>query len=149
MRTSAKRRAWRNVMVAAINAGLDQGHFGLEPGDNRWPDPIGDAMFEYNFNIGDIPALAGVFEIGGQELRVAAALWPTEEGRKWINVGNGIGFDLAPVSAMGWLERKLGYWLQDAHHWPTHFKCRRHYIEQIAAISIEPNGYADHGRFIP
>jgi hypothetical protein len=34
---SPRTRAWRNLMVAAINAGLEQGHFGLTPDDNRWP----------------------------------------------------------------------------------------------------------------
>jgi len=33
---SDRARAWRNMMVAAINAGLEQKLFGLQPGQNYW-----------------------------------------------------------------------------------------------------------------
>jgi hypothetical protein len=38
MRGLKKKAAWRNMMVAAINAGLEQGLFGLTEDDNRWGD---------------------------------------------------------------------------------------------------------------
>jgi len=46
--------AWRNIMVAAVNAGLEQGHFGLEPDDNRFD---GDDHVYY-FDLDGIPAIA-------------------------------------------------------------------------------------------
>ena len=34
---TTRARAWRNLMVAAINAGLERDLFSLEAGDDRWP----------------------------------------------------------------------------------------------------------------
>jgi hypothetical protein len=36
--SSVRGRAWRNTMVAAINAGLEQRLFGLQGGQNHWPE---------------------------------------------------------------------------------------------------------------
>lgn len=36
-RRGARWAAWRNLMVAAVNAGLDQGVFGLSPNQDWWP----------------------------------------------------------------------------------------------------------------
>jgi hypothetical protein len=39
MADSMRRRAWRNLLIATINAGLEQNLFTLEPDDNRWGRP--------------------------------------------------------------------------------------------------------------
>jgi hypothetical protein len=87
---STRGRAWRNAMVAAINAGISQRLFSVRPGDNRWPgasetsDHKPREPHAYRFMIGDIPAVASVSDAGWDELSIHVALWPTARGDYWI-----------------------------------------------------------------
>jgi len=47
--------------------------------------------------------------------------------------------------AHGWLERRLGAWIQDGGE---DFSCKRAVQARVAAVAIEPRGYADQGSFI-
>ena len=49
--TSARKRAWRNLMVCAINAGLTQKLFSLRPGDNRFANEDGGGQL-FDFVLG-------------------------------------------------------------------------------------------------
>jgi hypothetical protein len=51
-------------------------------------------------------------------------------------------FAEADVIATGMIERRRGAWLQTN---PGLFRCRKKRVGQVAAVSIEPNGYRDHG----
>jgi hypothetical protein len=150
--------AWRNVMVAAINAGLDQGIFGLDPCDNRWPGHIPPASNshsseghgEYRFNLADdIPAVAHVSAITGQELRFNVAAWPNPDAVSWmVGTAEGALDYWGDAGASGSLERLTGRWLQCPILFGAHtFSCRRTRLAELAALTVEPNGYADHGRF--
>lgn len=144
---SRRRRAWRNVMVAGINAGIDQGLFTPRAGENSWsqPDPrFGDDPRTYRFMIEDIPAIASVHDAGWDELSIHVALWPTIEGERWVRTANG-GFLAGEVFASGWLERRDGAWLQVGHD--PEFSCRKQRLDLIAALEIRPKGYADRGSF--
>jgi hypothetical protein len=132
-----RRRAWRNVMVAAINAGLDMRLFGLDP--NNTPEPE-----SFRFAIAGIPGIAYVSDAGWSELAINAALWPTSNARRWIAYNNA-GSQAGECFAHGRLERAKGAWLQTS--WGrTPINCRVNRLASVAAISVEPQGYADGGR---
>src|SRR5438128_233395 len=87
-----RKSAWRNLMVAAINAGIEQQLFTIRPGDNRWrsaghdPEPP-----VYRFVTDGIPAIASVCDIGWDELSIYTSFWPTADADKWISYA-GAGF---------------------------------------------------------
>lgn len=139
--------AWRNLMVAAINAGLEQRLFGLSPRQDWWPgaDPKNnggaDAVYRFTFD-GDLPATALVSAISGDELAVHVLLDPRDaQVRADLNDGLKDG----AACAHGWLERRLGAWIQDGG---VEFSCKRAVQARVAAVAIEPQGYADQGSFI-
>jgi hypothetical protein len=142
---SPRYRAWRNLCVAGINAGLAQGVFTL--------DSDGPERATYQF---DIPERIGsfdhcralVYDIGWQELRCAFAVNPSArvlDGR-WSIDRRYHCFDDCDAWARVYLERRDGAWLQTAHG--LDFACRKWMLPPLAAAVIEPNGFADHGRFI-
>ena len=71
--TSARKRAWRNLMVCAINAGLTQKLFSLRPGDNRFANEDGGGqLFDFVLPNG-LPARGWVGDAGfdGVVIRLA------------------------------------------------------------------------------
>ncbi len=133
---SDRRRAWRNLMVAAINAGLDLNLFGLGPK----PLPAGRS---FRFRVEGIPAIAYVWDGGSGELSITAALWPTADAARWIKSSNA-GLLAGECFAHGWLERLMGRWLQTPSLITTaSFQCRANRRAAVTAIAVEPKGYAD------
>lgn len=145
---SNRLRAWRNAMVAGINAGIDFGLFTPRPGENNWPAPdprYGDVGRTYRFSVGDIPGVAYIHDAGFDELSIHVALWPTADGERWIRVVNA-DFKAGDLTASGWLERRDGAWLQ-ANDSSPHFRCRKPRLDQAASLMVRPKGYADRGSF--
>ncbi|MGY4177656.1 hypothetical protein ACVIHH_002947 [Bradyrhizobium sp. USDA 4518] len=142
---SNRRRAWRNAMVAGINAGIEQGLFTPRAGENSWsaPDPRCEGC-TYRFTIEGIPAIASVHDAGWDELSIHVALWPTAEGERWVRTMYGGNF-AGEVFASGWLERRDGAWLQVGDG--PELSCRKRRLAQVAALNIRPKGYADRGSF--
>lgn len=141
LRGPAKKAAWRNMMVAALNAGLDQGHFGLVAEDNRWD---GDDVI-YRLDFGGLPAIAYVSDAGFGELSVHVAINPTHRAEEFIS-GFNAGFIVGDAFASGWFERERGAWLQTTSA-PT--GCiRSALLDRIVATRPNPNGFADDGRFM-
>lgn len=138
LRGPKKLAAWRNMMVAGINAGLEQGHFGLVNDDNRWE---GDEVV-YIFAFDGLPAIACVRDIGG-ELSVHVAVQPTDRAADAIRAYNA-GFGAGDAFASGWLERETGTWLQTSSA-PTG-SIRQALLDRVAAVHLSPLGYADSGR---
>lgn len=137
---------WRNLMVLAINAGLEQRLFGLSPGDNSWPGGAPDShecvRYTYHFLIDeDLPAVASVNAISGDELSICVILKPMKADiqPEWY-----CGLNDGDAVAHGWLERRLGAWIQDGGEG---FRCKRAMQSRIADVAIEPAGYADQGSF--
>ncbi len=130
-------------MIAAINAGLEQKLFGLEPG--TWPSSgtRQDGCKVYSFQIGDIPAVASVSDDGYHELLIRVALWPTANAHQAIQASNA-GFAAGNLFAAGWVERREGRWLQRG---PSIMKCRKGISAEVAALDIKPVGYADLRQF--
>lgn len=150
---SDRLRAWRNAMVAGINAGLSRRLFSLRPGDNRWPGARREpherqSAHVFYFEIEGIPAVASLRDAGWDEISVHVAFWPTDEGKRWVAAANA-GFLAGDLYASGWLERRNGAWLQvssDAGK-STTFRCRKHRLADVAMLQVRPAGYADRGSF--
>jgi hypothetical protein len=99
----------------------------------------------YSLTLAGIPAVAAIEDIGHDEVSVHVALWPTPRGRAMVHAYNA-GFEAGDVFATGWLERHTGKYLQTPPRCSIH--CRKGLVDKVARIQIEPNGYADHGRFM-
>ena len=148
--TSTRARAWRNLMVAGINEGLRQRKFGLGPNDNFWDtaDTLSSRQFE---SIGeldfildhDLPATVTISDAGWGELSIHVGVNVRE--RSALSA-YGARLDVADAIAAGWVERKLGVWLQNSGR-PT-LICRRALVDRIARIDVKPAGYSDVGKLM-
>ncbi|BCB72815.1 hypothetical protein HMEPL2_31660 [Vreelandella aquamarina] len=143
---SVRWRAWRNLLVAAINAGLEQRLFGLSPGENWWPGGVPESheceRSTYRFMVdGEIAAIASVNAISGDELSISVILNPRKADiqPEWY-----CGLADGDAVAHCWLERRLGAWIQDGGE---NFRCKRVMQSRLADLTIEPNGYSDQGSF--
>jgi hypothetical protein len=149
---STRLRAWRNMLIAGINAALDRRLFTIRPGDNRWPGREGDKFgrheaYVFDFELEGIPALCSVHDAGYDELAIHVALWPTPDGSRWVGAAMA-GFLAGDAYASGWLERREGAWLQvSTQRLGDQFSCRRDRLKQVASIEIAPTGYGDRGSF--
>jgi len=143
-------RAWRNAMVAAINAGLEQGAFGLQEHENWWPGaPPSEAdrngtshRFEFQF-AGRMKGSAVVRDIGFGELSIHVVLNPREPD--WVDA-TPLDLSTGDLSAHGWFERSMGAWLQTGSASSALIKCRRHALAVASKVAIEAKGYSDRGR---
>ena len=126
-------------MVAAVNAGIDQGLFGLRPGEDFWPGAVvasSQADHVYRFEIEGIPGAASVRTDPWAELHIIAAFWP--RGESLLR---------AECMARGWVERTQGPHLQQSSvRNSILFRCSRARLSSVAALVVEPKGYADRGR---
>lgn len=143
---SARWWVWRNLMVAALNAGLEQRLFGLSEGENWWAGGAKDShkcvegTYRFTFD-GDLPAVASVDAIPGGELFICVVLKPrnVDVQPTWysdLSSGDGV--------ASGWLERRLGAWLQDGGE---HVHCKLALKQRISETIVAPMGYSDQGSF--
>lgn len=144
---STRWMGWRNLMVAAINAGLEQRLFGLEPGDNWWPggNPVNHLCERhlYRFGLADgHTAVASVDAISGDELTIHVVLDPRHER---IAPDQFNGLRDGDAHAHAWVERSLGAWIQDGGE---DFSCKRAALPWLAQQTIKPLGYSDQGSFI-
>ena len=143
--TSSRGKAWRNIMVATVNAGIEQGLFTIRPGDNRWRD---DAVMRktraFCFMIDGIPAVGSVSDAGFDELNIHGALWPTPKGENVIGA-YGANFEAGEAVAYGWLERRDGAWIQ--FNGAPDIHCRRGRLATVAALNVSPKCFGDRGDF--
>lgn len=138
-------QCWRNLMVTAINSGLQQRLFGLSPGENWWPNASPEyhecPSYIFRFILDGEPAVAKVDAISGDELSISVVFKPRKEGVKpefYSDLTDG------EATAHGWLERRFGAWIQDGGE---DVKCKRAQQSRLAALAIEPLGYSDQGSF--
>ena len=132
------------MMIAAINAGLDQNLFGLDPDDNRWTG--GKAV--YRFTPADMPAIASVGDASFGELVFKVALQPCSDAEMLIEpfTGPDIRFEACEAFAYGWMERRKEKWLQTGPRPTCYF--RRELLPTIAGVEIHPHGYLPEGRIM-
>ena len=140
---SERARAWRNMMVCAINGALSQKLFSLRPNDNRWPGAKSKdtgAVFDFTMPNG-LPGKGYVDDAGYAEVNVHVAVNPKDD---WVRTANA-GFTAGDAFARSWIERRRGAWLQSAL---SGFSCRRALVKILASMSVEPHGYGDRGDVI-
>jgi hypothetical protein len=138
-----RERAWRNMMVSAINAAIERKLLSVRPGDNRWPGHEEGRGHTFEFTFGDaVPAAARVNDAGFDEIGVSVALWPKD--LHWLRANNA-GFHAGEAFASGWLERRDAAYLQSSM---TLFNIRKRLVGQVSDVVIAPKGYGDHGRVI-
>lgn len=141
-----RERAWRNLMVCAINEGLRQKLFTLQSDNYNWA-PQEDTHHRRDGRIFDfvlpngLPASGYVGDAGFGELSIHAAINPTGTSIQSWNAG----FAAGDAFAASWLERKKGAWLQSA---TTQFNCRKPLLKSLANIEVRPRGFGDRGRVI-
>jgi len=138
---TTRQKAWRNLMVCAVNAALEQKLFTLRPGDNRFPDNMRRGeVFDFVLPNG-LPARGSVSDAGFNELSVHAAVNPKGD---MVRAFNG-GFDAGDAFGTTWVERERGAWMQSSE---SSFNCRKGLLDHLAALQVEPMGYGDRGRVI-
>lgn len=147
---SRRMKAWRNLMVATINAGLKQGRFGLLPGQDAGVVDRSDALkFDmsagyFEFMLQDMLVLAYVEEAGFDELSIYAMLEPTDKAKTFIRWEHNKASSGA-VWAKCWFERRTGAWVQSSTEF---FRCRSTYLDLLADLDVEPDGFGDRGRVV-
>lgn len=134
---STRDQAWRNLMVSAVNAALEQKLFTLRPGDNRYTGQ--KQLFEFSLPNG-LPVRGVVSDAGWDEVAIHAAVNP-----KGQHISAMAGFDCGDAVGMTWVERRRGAWMQSA---TKPFFCRKALVKPLAAIVVQPCGYGDRGRVI-
>jgi hypothetical protein len=146
-----RRRAWRNMMVAAINAGIERRLFGVARGDNhglpaRYATDDRREPPVYLFEVGGIPAIARAEDAHWGEVAVTVALWPTPDAGRRLggNIAKEDQFITGDAYASGWLERKTAAYLM-AGNGKLVFGCRRSRLATVAALDVQPLGFADRG----
>ena len=143
---SSRWTAWRNLMVAAVNAGLEQRLFGLSPSENWWPggDPESHRCKRYVYRFlldGGHAAVASVDAISGDELSIYVVLNPRHDG---VDPDRFDGLRDGDAFARAWIERRLGAWIQDGGE---DFSCKRAIQHRLSQLKIEAVGYSDRGSF--
>lgn len=132
-----REKAWRNLVVCAVNAGLEKRLFSLRPADNRFGD---GQLFDFALPTGML-ARGWVADAGFSELAVHVAINPKTD---WVKVNNA-GFSAGDAFATTWVERDEGAWIQTS---TSSFRCRKVLLLDLAALDVEPRGFGDRGRVI-
>lgn len=143
--TTKRQIAWRNLMVATINAGIEQKLFSVRPDDNRWPgwrpDRSASTGYIFDFKLqSGILCRGYVWDAGNGELEIHAAAQPKGNRVQFY----GAGFTAGDAFAASWLKRQGGAWLQTLHE---DFRCRSALVGPLAEMCVKPLGFGDHGRF--
>ncbi len=141
---SPRKKAWRNLVICAVNEALSRRLFSLRPGDNRWPgyDPKEREPYLFNFNLPcGLPGKVSIHDAGFDELSIHVAVNPKGDSVRASNAG----FHAGDAFASTWLERRKGAWVQSSD---SSFHCRKKLVTELAEISVDPFGYGDRGRII-
>jgi hypothetical protein len=135
--TGSRAKAGRNMMVAAVNAGIEQKLFGLAGGENFWEGH--DTQFK--FEVAGLEALAYVTEYyAGGPLLLHIAVRPTFRVDLWIEHETA-GLYAGDAFIVGWLERERGTWVQKKFDTKSSF--RNAILPILTNVEVEPQGFAD------
>jgi hypothetical protein len=138
-----RKKAWRNLMVCAVNAALEQKLFSLKAGDNRFSDDTGcKQSFDFVLPNG-LAALGAVSDAGFDELNLHAAVNPNPKNRDALTYFSRL--ETGDAVGSTWVERRRGAWIQTSE---TSFHCRRALLPVLAQLEVEPVGYGDRGAVI-
>lgn len=136
---SQRAKAWRNMIVAGINYGLETGYLLTRQNET------------HDFSICGIPAVVsycGFFDNKEVSIKVAA-FWKGSELRLKIPLclHREAAFNLCDAYAYGWLEREYGPYIAADQRSGTCLYSRRYLVPVFADMVIDNNGYTDHRLF--
>lgn len=134
--------AWRNLMVAAINAGIEQKLFSVRKGDNRWPGADQGKGFTYRFDVYGKKGAAYVDDIGFGELKIHAAVDLVYGGELCMCLPTA-GFYAGNAFGMACMDRDQGAYLQTAL---AFFRVREPLVQFLARCDVKTKGYGDKGK---
>jgi hypothetical protein len=138
--SSARAKAWRNLLVAGVNEALRQKLFTLRPGDNRWtPDNYGDCRFEFTLPNG-MSAAGFLHDASFDEVQVFVTAEPTAGPTRYQSER-----ERGSASGFGFVERRRGAWLQSGE---STYHGSKQATPSLAAMSVEPLGFGDRGAVI-
>ncbi len=148
---SMRDKAWRNIIVSAVNEGLRRRVFSLKADDNRWEGwsesrgsgTVYSATFDFTLDNG-LPVKAYVADAGFGELAINVAVCPTDQANDFVGAYEA-GFAAGEAFAAAWIERERGAWIQSA---TSSLKCRKALLEPLSSMIVRPAGYGDRGRVI-
>ena len=128
---STRQRARQNLLVAAVNAALDQNLITLEC------EPVKSTKFE--FNIGPYSVIAAVHDAGFDEVGLHVIACPTDLGREFV-----LGYAARPgwqrygeAATFAWLERRDGKYLQSG----VNYHGTKTVTAYLGGLSVAPLGY--------
>lgn len=141
--SSLRRKAWENLMVAGVNALVEQRAITLEdPKHSSHEVPDAQARFTHQDGT---PCIAIARDVGWGELEIVVAYDPTQDVRAG---SGGVRKEFGRASASGWLERRTSRHLQKLDRISsTFFYCDRSALQALAAAAVEPQGFARTGKF--
>lgn len=135
---TVRQLAWRNLMVYAVNAALEQKLFSLRPGDDRFKDNLRQGQtFDFVLPNG-LPVRGSISDAGFEEISIHAAVNPKGDAVRAFNAG----FDAGDAFGTTWVERRTGAWIQSNDR---NFTCRRYLAPTLAALEVNPAGFGDKG----
>ena len=140
---TAREVAWRNLMVAAINAGLEQRVFKLRQSRDAWAE---DEVRTYEFALPGLPhrrAVVHARDIGHDEIMFHVMVEPDATGLTVIDCRpHKLQLRHCSGAAVGWFERRRGKWLQRA----PNITAKTWLVDTLFVMRVEPLGYRDGGR---
>lgn len=130
---SMRAKARQNLMVAAVNAAIEQGVITLEC------EPVTSAVFE--FVLGPYPVIASVSDAGFDEVSIHVIALPTALGRRFVEAA--VFYEhkkFGGAYASGWLERRDGKYLQSGFI----YYGRKTVTEVLSMLTVKPLGFGTH-----
>ncbi len=141
--SSLRRKAWENLMVAGVNALVEQRAITLEDPEHNSHE-VPDALARFTYQDGT-PCIAIARDIDWGELEIVVAYDPTQDVRSGLG---GVYKEFGRASAFGWLERRTSQHLQKMGRISSRFfYCERPALQALAAAAVEPQGFARTGKF--
>lgn len=138
MKLSQRAQAWRNCLVAGVNAATEHGLFSLTTeADGSW-GAIKTSR-PAKFHLGPFLSSAMVFDAGFGEIGVCVAVCPSGRFGDCVNGG----FEAGAGFAVGWLQRERGAFLQTSDGQISgSFVCRAWLKPALVAYRVEPRGFS-------
>lgn len=125
--------AWRNLMVTAINAGIEAGFLSADESKE-----INGKRIEFDIEqLGKTFATFESLEYG--EVSIEVVVGPkTKDDLQFTKFPTG-----AVAKAQGFMERASGFYLQPS---PSLFQAKKAVQQNLYKLDVEPEGYEDIGR---
>ena len=141
---------WQNLMVFAINAGIEAGMFSVDPTECVYPLDGNGTQRLLRFSIYGMDALAAFGNLrgltGDNQLMVCVAVEPTPRAETMLGDGEP-SESWGVAGAVGFLERDKGRYLQAVKEQAPLLYYRPDMLPWLVGLKAQPNGYSPEGPF--